>query len=431
MTSGDITQARAHPKGDSRRAYFHNSYSANIKQDGDAALRSGYAVAVHLLTVSETGETALICPTSAEPQPAISLPGTWPVLSHGGSWAVVPQGPGQDGRPPRLLLVEARTGTDFAVPGSTIRPPALIAERLSHYVLLNPDTDDLAWVQPGRGTLELRAWHPGDDDALRVVAGAPIFAAWAPAPRSLAVHHGDTMSLFDIATGQLRPVSTAAGGFRTPGIAAGGQIIGWAEPAAGGVRLMAITASGERLTGPVVPGQVAFIGTPRLPRFLLAVSELADPASYTAILTWDPVAASLEGVVRRRFVAAFCSPGPERATALALAVPTYSSDGRVQIVIVDDSGRQRAALEPFVPSGDVRTLFTFFDQFGVSHSPWSESGRWLAFAGRLGGDGPHALFGPPGLDGLLAADLAADQPAWQRLASAAMGWVREPATGRP
>lgn len=401
-----------------------------IRLAGDARDGRGYPVPVHVLSVSEAAEMTLSVGESDAIRERIALPGTWPALAPGGAFVAVPQGLGADRPFPRLLLVHVESGAELVVPGSVIRPPALIAERLSHYVLWSPRGAALAWVQPSRGTLELRVWRPGEGDSLRVAAGAPIFAAWADDGRHLAVHYGETVALYDVASGELRVLATEVGGFRTPGLTPGGEVIAWAEPADGGVRLAAIGADGQRYSGPVIPGQVAFLAAGREPGLRLAVSEPGDPTSFVALVVWDPRSAMFEVLTRRRFAAAFCSPSLERS-AIAFVVPTYSSDGRVQVVIADERGVDVAALEPIVPSGDVRTMFTFFDQFGVSHSPWSERGTWLALAGRLGGDGFHALFGPPELDGLLAADVTTARPVWQRLRPAVTGWVRETGAGRP
>ena len=67
-----------------------------------------------------------------------------------------------------------------------------------------------------------------------------------------------------------------------------------------------------------------------------------------------------------------------------LAVARPGSDSApLEWVVVGQSTGESQALATFFPSLDTLNLLTFFDQFHISHPPWSPDSTHLVFSGEL------------------------------------------------
>jgi hypothetical protein len=266
-----------------------------------------------------------------------------------------------------------------------------------------------------------------------ILAGAPVFATFDDSGSLLAIHHGTgsgprltVLELPPVGPGRVSLVEHGVGGFGAPAFCRRGQMVAWAEPRGTGVQLRAAElATGRILDGPVLDGAARFVPGPVCDDVLVAVADPVEPAMYGRLLAWDPDTAAIRTLYRGRFLAAWASPG--RGPALiALAVPGFALESKVQLCFVDQSGRELARLEPFVPSQAMQLALAFFDQFGRSHSPWSPGGEWFVVAGRHLSEGPFPLFGPAEPDrvlGVRAADIGVRSLTWRVLAEGALGWL--------
>ena len=150
--------------------------------------------------------------------------------------------------------------------------------------------------------------------------------------------------------------------------------------------------SGEAVTR--VAGGVALGFRPGSGELTIAVSRAPESGVFDSLLLRDPRSNVQRRLWRGPFVAFWWSPPGDR---LAVVVPTQSGDGRYQLHIAGPEGDVLASAEPIVPSQDLRTVLSFFDQYGLSHRLWAPDGSAFLLAGRLVSDGVASSFGdPPG-----------------------------------
>ncbi|WP_322795307.1 hypothetical protein [Tepidiforma sp.] len=352
--------------------------------------------------------------------PVRQVRGWWPAMRPGTAQAAVTAF--HRGDPPRtsVHLVDLAGAGELAVPGTSLSPAALIADRLPHYVFWSRSGRFLAIVQPAGRTLGLRAWEVGKSASSVLLGGAPLFMDWSPVSDLLAIHHGETLSLCALPGGELRQLSANARGFRDPAFTADGQWLAWAEAEDNGVSLRALhLPSGHRVSGPRFEAPVAFLPGRSPTGVSVAVATPGESTVFAEVGTWQPGFEEYRVLFRGHHLAGWWSPTGER---LAVLSPTFSGDGRFQVRFFDADGAPGCALEPIVLSADTRTAVSFFDQFGRSHSPWSTDGRWFTIGGRVATDGLHASYGPPALDRVLAIDSTA-AARWQDLGRGTIGWV--------
>lgn len=348
--------------------------------------------------------------------------GWWPAVRPGSAQAAVTVF--QPGSPPRTTarFADLAAASEVPIPGTTLEPAALIADRLPHYLFWSRSGRFLAIVQPAGRTLGLRLWEVGEAATSVLLGGAPLFMEWSPVADVLAIHHAETLSLCSLPGGELRQLSTRARGFRAPAFTADGEWLAWAEADQAGATLCALhIASGHRVTGPRFETGVVFLPGCARAGVSVAVATPAEPTVFAEVATWQPGFEEYRVLFRGHHLAGWWSPTGER---LAVLFPTFSGDGRFQVKFFDARGEPQQALEPIVLSADSRTAVSFFDQFGRSHSPWSTDSRWFTIGGRVATDALHASYGPPALDRVLGVDLTA-AARWQDLGRGTIGWVIE------
>ncbi|HET7738060.1 MAG TPA: hypothetical protein VFK32_05750 [Tepidiformaceae bacterium] len=292
---------------------------------------------------------------------------------------VVPSGEAQ-----QTIFRSAPSGTPVIAPG------------VPHYVAWSPAGTFISYVAQTQGGLALHVAAPGGMDAGRVVAtGAPLFSCWAPDERSIAVHAGADLALYDPADVEHpRVVSGAAAGFRTPAFSPDGAYLIYATPAAPGAAVMAYeVGSGAETEIARFPGAVAFAFRPGTMDIDVAVSHRPETGVFEEIFrlsgdAWHERVRLWKGAS----VAYFHAPGGDR---MAIVLPAQTGDGRYTIRVVDNSGGTLGATEAVFLSGPYRTLLSFFDQYRISHCLWAPDGSVFLIAGRMPGDGVHATFGDP------------------------------------
>lgn len=308
-----------------------------------------------------------------------------------------------------LRLHDLASGAALDVPGSVSAPATLIADRLAHYSLWAPGGKHLCYVSPAGRTLAARLWGTGEASEKTLIGGAPIFPSWSPTGEHLALHHGGSLTLVDVATGAERRISDNAAGFRSAVFVNDGNAVLFAEPVESGVRLRVSDIAGtDSQAGPVLGGGVAFAPRPGSEEVLVGVTPGDEAGVFSELLRYEPRASNEP----RRFLkgplmGCWWSPDGSR---LAVLVPAYTGDGRFQVRFHDGNGRFERAMEPTTLSQDTRTLVSFFDQYALSHQLWSADGRFFAIGGRLLSDGLHASFASAGLDHVMLADLETAGP---------------------
>lgn len=264
--------------------------------------------------------------------------------------------------------------------------PPVIAPRVPQYARWSPAGDLVSIVAASTDSLSLYLSDPdGVFTADRIARGGPIFHAWSDDGQLIAIHAGSDLILYNVAARESVLVASDAVGFRAPVFVGGGLAycvasdkgiaLTWRETGTASTRTLGTYATGvvlQRRGGPT--GYLS-----------VAVAAGEDMGSLGGV--WD---VSLDGsgeprmVARGPFAAALWSPDGRR---VALIVPTQIGDGRYAVHTHTADGHFDAAAEALVPSQDMRTFMSFFDQYAGSHPIWTPDGNGLVLCGRLPGDG--------------------------------------------
>ena len=279
---------------------------------------------------------------------------------------------------------------------------AVIAPNVPHYALWSPGGDLLTLVAQGSAGLTLFVSEAeGPLIADPVQTGGPLFLAWSPDGRRLAVHAGVNLSVLELAEARAsRPVSADARGFRTPAFSDDGEILAFATPNAGGVIVhVADVAGGSSEALHELPGGVALAFRPGTRTLTVAVTTRPASGAFDELWALAPGGGDAPRLLLRRpFVGAFWDPAGER---LALLTPSSTGDGAVSLHARTAEGAFLGASPPFAPSPDYQTLAGFFDQYARSHRLWAPDGSGFLAGGRLLTDAPAAAFSDGSHDALL------------------------------
>lgn len=282
-----------------------------------------------------------------------------------------------------------------------VSPPAwppVIAPRLPHYAQWSPGGDAVSIVAAAPDSLRLYLSDPdGLFTADHIASGAPIFHAWSDNGSFLAIHAGTELSLYDFRQRESQLLASDAAGFRAPVFVGGGLAycvasgdgveVRWRDAASTETRTLATYSTGVILQGR---------GHAATRELSISVAGAEDMGSLASAWTVDVAAdAAPRLVARGPFSAAVWSPGGDR---LAMIIPTQIGDGRFAVRVCDAGGDFVAATEAFVPSQDMRTFMSFFDQYARSHPIWAPDGGALVLCGRLAGDGVAWSFADRQLD---------------------------------
>jgi hypothetical protein len=277
--------------------------------------------------------------------------------------------------------------------------PPVIAPRVPHYAMWSPRGDVLSYVAAGREGLSLFLTDTSGgliSDA--VVTAAPIFSAWSPDGRHLAVHAGNQVVIVDV-DGDRRPrvIADQAVGFRAPAYSHDGTALVYGVADGGSVKVMRSEPDGANPAEVTrFPGGIALAFRPGTNELTVAVTLSPDTGVFDDLWSLGDVTAAApvdaRRIARGPFVAFLWAPTADR---LALVIPAQTGDGRYMIRAVTSAGAALAATEAFFPSQDYRTALAFFDQYAKSHHFWSPDGERLIICGRVGGDLVSASFGDP------------------------------------
>ncbi len=280
---------------------------------------------------------------------------------------------------------------------------AVIAPNVPHYALWSPAGDLLALVAQGSAGLTLfvsEAEGPLIADPIQT--GGPLFLAWSPDGRRLAVHAGVNLSVLELAEARAsRPVSADARGFRTPAFSDDGELLAFATPNASGEGVIVRVADVAGGAGEAVhelPGGVALAFRPGTRSLTVAVTTRPASGAFDELWTVAPDGGEPRCLLRRPFAGVFWDPAGER---LVLVTPSSTGDGAVSLHARTAEGAFLGASPPFAPSPDYQTLIGFFDQYTRSHRLWAPDGSGFLAGGRLPTDAPAAAFGDGSYDALL------------------------------
>ena len=280
--------------------------------------------------------------------------------------------------------------------------PAPVADGTPHYLYWSPDDRYLSLLAPTPEGLslfvkDLRA----DEEAGSVSVGAPLYYHWAADSSRLAVHSGDRVTLEEpTPSAQETRIAVDSFNFRAPALSpdgsqlAFGGIVGGVE----GVFLADTDSGSSRAPTLLVETQAlnAFTWSPD--GSIIAVAEQTRPGTpvFNRLTLLTPDGAQRSTLVDEQLVAFFWSPRGDSIAWIGIDPGNRSMDLAVSPVDgVQASGEPRHLFQ-FSPTGELFTLFSFFDQYAYSHSIWAPDGSALVVAGtdgpepaRRNGSGPH------------------------------------------
>lgn len=314
--------------------------------------------------------------------------------------------------------------------------PNLMAPGVAHYATWSHEGRRVALVAPGTEQLQLHLLEPSLADAepppKPLLEGAPMFLAWSPDDRSLAIHRGNDLLLIDAAAVEAgadadearQPLISDIPTYRAPSWTVDGESVIYAAPRANaGNAIWTVRRDGsDRGAVAHLDGVTALSRAPG--RDLLALLTLgpALPTGFDLRLL-DLQTERLEPVEAGPVTAAFWAPD---GSALYYFAPS-SGDGEYAVgrrAVGDGSTRW---LTRFRPSAHFLTLLTFYDQYAQSHQLLSADGRWLTLGGVVQSNGSAGRLGLATQPGCYIVPTDGSAPA-QRVGAAEIGFFG-PASG--
>ena len=310
------------------------------------------------------------------------------------------------------------------------RSPNLMAPGVAHYATWSHNGRRLALVAPGTAQLQLHLLEPSmanpELPPKPVLDGAPMFLAWSPDDRSLAVHRGSDLLLIDAAALEAGADSDEAHQtlisdvptYRAPCWTVDGESVIYAAPRANaGNSIWTVRRDGsDRGAAADLDGVTSLSRAPN--RDLLALLTLGPEApSGRDLRLMDLKDETLEPIEAGPVAAAFWAPD---GSALYYFVPS-SGDGEFAVGrrAVDDGATRW--LTRFRPSAHFMTLLTFYDQYAHSHQLLSPDGRWLTLGGVVQNNGSAGRLGFATQPGCYVIPTDGSAPA-QRVAAAEIGF---------
>ena len=287
-------------------------------------------------------------------------------------------------RPDAVLFTTDAQGDDlaelFASPTGAL---TMIAAQSPHYALWSPDSKRVAFLAGDESGLSLYlAPGSGEEEAHLVTTGAPIYLAWSGDSRSLLLHQGPDLFRVDVDTPEaLFQVGAPSRGYRAPAWSPKTDMMAFIAAGVGGKG----TLDTSRLDGSdtsslaQTAGFVSFLWSPQGDR--IAIGQSFDPtASYVRdirvvnIDTRETVAVTAG---ETPILAFFWSPDGSK---IALVMPSADGESLRWQVVDSRTGTTIGAVD-FLPSSNLVTALSYFDQYAYSLQVWSPDSSHIVFTG--------------------------------------------------
>ena len=262
-----------------------------------------------------------------------------------------------------------------------------IAWRTPHYSLWSPNSERVAFIAQSLGGLGLYVQDlSGSGEPQRLIDGGPIYLGWSPDSRFLLVHSGGSHYLVDVEGSRdavRLPGEARASLYMTPSWSpkadrmAMFRSLGREHQAL--VVADAVSGTAQVLTE--VDGAAAFAWRPD-GNALAMVRGLDRKAGYYSGL-WV-MGADGSGEHQVCDDPMLCFSWSPHGRSIAYVTGSEDAEGSVRWAVVDVESGEVVRLADFRPSQEQLTTFMYFDQYVMSHSPWSPDGGHLVFSGALG-----------------------------------------------
>jgi hypothetical protein len=253
-----------------------------------------------------------------------------------------------------------------------------------------------ALVQHGERHLSLETVslaRPGKTTPL--VSGAPLFWSWSPRGDQVVVHVRNSQQspptaqvlVLDARSGQvIRKVSNHPGEFRVPTWSPQDELLTYVEEDEHGRNTLFLfdVATGERAPVSTASGAMAALWSAD-GRFL-ACGEAARSGSsvFSSVKVLDLQSGRILPLLNETVAGFFWSPAGDALCYLSIDTQRSQLCWSRQL---RESG-EKTELARFLPSREQALVFSFFDQYALSHPPVAPDGSVLAFAGYVVGAEP-------------------------------------------
>lgn len=344
---------------------------AYVSEDGDI-------LSVHLDGTHET-------PLTDQAERGEDSRYTWPTWAPEGDRVAFSSVELQDNGVEMALHVVNEDGTDLReVYRSPIsRTFSFVAPNAPHYAYWSPNGEQIAFLaagdRSGRLTLML-ADAQGDEDAQEVFKAVPLYFTWAESGTAILMHTDADIRAVDTDL-PLRPalVGPPSIDYRTPAWSPDGRRSAYVGPTDNGAALF-VAPIGQTPDQGLLPvsNVAAFTWAPSGDNIAVAMSEPGELA-YSGIDIVDTVEGFSRNLVSEPVLAFYWSPNGRQ-----LAYVTRGEQERtMNIYVVNVAGGLPFLLATFTPSADLVIHFSFFDQYGLSHSLWSPDSEHMVITGAL------------------------------------------------
>jgi len=258
---------------------------------------------------------------------------------------------------------------------------SLVAEGAPHYLYWSPDSVHLGFLAATSGGLTLFVVNTeSQESAVAVQSGAPLYYQWSSDGSSLVIHIGEELKLAHAPfSGNAETLVKSTLGFRAPALSSEGGKFAYVGSGDNQGSLFVAEA-----TAPARSWKVLDVGT--LSAFVwspggheLAVVDQDNPRSpiFQRLRVVPGEGGEERTIGEGQIMAYYWSPNGENIAWVSL-----DPQGREFVWRVGPrTGESSRELFRFLPSSDTLIMFSFFDQYGYSHSPWSPDGTRLVVAG--------------------------------------------------
>ena len=311
----------------------------------------------------------------------------WPTWSADGtklaaSRVVVEEG----GTNVTLQVIDARTGRSETVYEDA--GGGLVAEGAPHYIYWAPSGDELSFLAATPDGLGLFLWDgTSGEQAAQIYQGGPLYYQWSKAAGAMALHIGsEVIWARPPDGGGSRQSFQSSGNFRVPAISPDGERLAYVDRAARrmGLYIAPTNDLGQARKVIDVGSPSAFMWSPDGTQIAVADQSVPGEALYDRLMLvpadGGPVTTLSSGQLSNDVWAFFWAPAGDK-----LAWVSVNADQReLEWVVSPTDGADADRLFSFQPSAEVFIMFSFFDQYAYSHSPWSPDGKFLVIAGSKG-----------------------------------------------
>ena len=251
-----------------------------------------------------------------------------------------------------------------------------------HYSLWSPDGEKVAFISGTAEGLTVFVANIVTQQTVEVVPGAPVYMDWSHDSKELVVHNGNRLLTYKDPFG-LGPSSALDGGsirYFAPDYAPDDDRLLFLVDTIDGAALHMSNPANGILERVADAGAAAWFKWSPDGSLIMLLRGSLDVNGESSISIIDPVTRNEEFVARGDYLLSMWSPDGRQ---LLLARRNTDNTRLMLWSIYDRDTNLISDLVEFEPSGELRMMHVFFDQYIASHSFWSPDGESIVFAGDL------------------------------------------------